>query len=73
MHSEVADVTGNVKYIGKNIFGTKTWPHPQIFICWAQPPLIPYSAAYVKKDNKLLFFFFAMSMLFYDCVQLTLS
>ena len=61
MHSEVADVTGNVKYIGKNIFGTKTWP-----------PL-PYSATYVKKDNKFLFFFFAMSMLFYDCVQLTLS
>ena len=36
MHSEVADVTGNVKYIGKDIFGTKTWASP-IFVCWAQP------------------------------------
>ena len=40
MHSEVADVTGKVKYISKNIFGTKRGP-PQIFICWAQPPWSP--------------------------------
>ena len=46
---------------------------PPNFYLLGPAPLIRCSAAYVQKDNKLLFFFFAMSMLFYDCVQLTLS
>ena len=38
MHSEVADVTGNVKYIGKNIFGTKTWGPPKFLFVGPSPP-----------------------------------
>ena len=48
------------------------WAPPNFYLL-GPAPLICCSAAYVQKDNKLLFFFFAMSMLFYDCAQLTLS
>ena len=56
MRSEVADVTGIVKYIGKTVFRHQNWGGR------LRIPLPPYSAAYVLERRERVFKLFLLSI-----------